>query len=79
MEGDVFVVNAYRWGIIEKHSYTVGVFNCLVDAINCAKSHAEYRGGKYVCLVEKCVMNDFRNEAESYTDVIYRAGFARQK
>lgn len=41
-------------------------------AIKCADSHTEYRGGKYACVVEKCVMNEFENDADDYTTEIYR-------
>lgn len=71
-EKGTYVVNAYRWGKIENHSYTLGVFDTEDVAIKCAESHADFRGGKYACVVEKCIMNDFDNDADNHTTEIYR-------
>lgn len=72
MKQEVYVVIAYRWGNRENHSYTAGVFNKINSAIKCADSHTEYRGGKYACVVEQCVMNEFENDKDEYTKEIYR-------
>ena len=72
MKEEIYVVVAYRWGKRENHSYTVGVFNEKQAAIKCADSHTAYRAGKYACVVEKCVLNDFENDAADYTIEIYR-------
>lgn len=68
----MYVVVAYRWGKRDDHSYTVGVFSKKLQAMKCAAEHAEYRGGKYACVVESCVMNEFDNEADEYTKEVYR-------
>ena len=47
----VYVVNAYRWGDREAHSYTVAVELSEDKAICSAKYHEEYRSGKYECEV----------------------------
>lgn len=72
MKDEVYVVIAYRWGQRENHSYTLGVFNQEDTAIKCADSHTEYRAGKYACVVEKCVMNEFQNDSDQYMTEIYR-------
>lgn len=72
MEKEIYVVNAYRFGNRENHSYTVGVFSKKNAAIKCVDSHSEYRGGKYSCVVERCVMNCFENSMDEYTVEIYR-------
>ena len=68
---EIYIVIAYRWGNRSDHSYTLGAFEKPEKAIECAESHHTYRGGKYQCVVEKCVLNDFDNEAEDYTTEIY--------
>jgi hypothetical protein len=72
MNVSVYVVNAYRFGDRENHSYTLGVFTKKSKAIKCADSHYEYRGGKYICTVEECVLNIFDNDFDNYTEEIYR-------
>lgn len=72
MKNEIYVVTAYRWGKVENHSYTLGVFNKKHAAINCADTHTQYRGGKYACVVEKCIMNDFNNDNDNYTTEIYK-------
>ena len=69
----MYIVNAYRWGDREKHSYTVAVFDDRVLAIKCAKKEADNRGGKYSCAVESCKLNDYNGELFNYTVEIYRA------
>jgi hypothetical protein len=72
MKNETYIVVAYRWGERKNHSYTLGVFNKKYAAIKCADGHTEYRGGKYACVVEKCIMNDFENDTDNYTTEIYR-------
>lgn len=72
MKNEVYIVTAYRWGKREDHSYTLGVFNKKHAAFKCADDHTEYRGGKYTCVVEKCLLGEFHNELEEYTTEIYR-------
>ncbi len=69
---DIYVVIAYRWGENSNHSYTLGAFNKKHAAIKCADSHTEYRGGKYACVVEQCVINEFDDDADGYTKEVYR-------
>jgi hypothetical protein len=71
-KNEIYVVIAYRWGKSENHSYTLGVFKKKHAAIMCADTHTQYRGGKYACVVEKCVMNEFNNDDDEYTTEIYR-------
>lgn len=72
MKKEIYVVTAYRWGNRENHSYNIGVFNKANAAMKCADSHTEYRGGKYACVVEKCVINEFENDDINYTTEVYR-------
>ena len=53
----LYVVEALRWGDREQHSYVVGVYDTLEAAKNAADEHAQYRGGKYVCVVVRCPLN----------------------
>jgi len=70
---EIYIVTAYKWGQREAHSYNIGVFTKKAQAIKCAESHAGYRGGKYACVVDKCILNHFDNEDDEYTTEIYRA------
>lgn len=53
----LYVVEALRWGDREQHSYVVGVYDTLESAKNAADEHAQYRGGKYECVVQQCPLN----------------------
>jgi len=70
---EIFIVNAYRWGNNADHSYTVGAFDSTINAIECADSHNQYRGGKYTCVVEKCILNHFENDADDHTTEVYKS------
>ena len=72
MKTEIYVVIAYRWGDKEMHSYTLGAFNKKAQAIKCADSHTQYRGGKYSCVVETCVLNEFNNNSNDYITEVYR-------
>lgn len=74
---EIYVVIAYRWGNSENHSYTVGIFDDKTKAIDCANSHTQYRGGKYACSVEMCIMNEFDNDADNYSVEIYKTSSAK--
>lgn len=67
-----FVVIAYRDGDNTRHSYTVGVFSKQGKAKSVAVAHAEYRGGKYVCVVEKCVLDHYDKMELNYSTEVYR-------
>lgn len=71
MKTKIYIVNAYRWGNRENHSYTLGAFTDQQKAIDCAESHTTYRGGKYSCVVEMCTLNEFSDEMDDYTTEIY--------
>ena len=73
MRKEIYIVTAYRWGKIENHSYNLGVFKNKEKAIRVADSHIEYRGGKYSCIVEECIINHFDETDEDYTKEIYIA------
>ena len=70
---EIYVVIAYRCGEKANHSYTLGAFDTKDAAVKCAESHADFRGGKYDCVVEKCILNKFENNWDWYTEEIYRA------
>lgn len=76
---EIYVVIAYRWGDREKHSYTLGAFTKKQKAIDCAESHAYYRSGKYACVVEQCIIDNFDNKDDEYTKEIYRAKSRMEK
>jgi len=71
IKNELFVVNAYRAGNRERHSYTVAVYNTKEQAIECAEAHCNYRGGKYQCIVESLFLNQFGNEDNEYTTDVY--------
>lgn len=50
---ELFIVWAYRMGIKENYNFPVGLFTTLEIAKEAAKSHREYRGGKYGHLIYK--------------------------
>lgn len=70
---EIYIVTAYRWGDRDEHSYNVGVFNSKYKAMQAADNHCYYRGGKYACAVEKCILNHLNNKDLNYTEEIYRA------
>lgn len=77
MKEEVYIVSAYRWGDRKDHSYNLGVFQKKHKAKQVADSHCQYRGGKYACVVDKCTLDQFYNDADNYTEEIYRAKSVR--
>ena len=73
MKNEIYIVTAYRWGDRTAHSYNLGVFQKKHMAQQVADSHCEYRGSKYACVVDRCTINQFDNNAVEYTKEIYRA------
>lgn len=73
MAKEIYIVIAYRCGDRASHSYTLGGFSKKAQAIKCAESHSLYRGGKYACVVESCILDQFNNDDDEYTKEIYRA------
>ena len=69
----VYVITAYRWGDRENHSYLVAVSFDQTRAEEIAHDHCQYRGGKYACVVESVVIDDFDNDADEYSEEVYRA------
>ena len=69
----LYIVTAYKNGDQESHSYPIGVFDNLDLAIVEAESHADFRGGKYGCVVDECQLNHYRNEDDNHTKEVYRA------
>ena len=43
----VYVLEMYRWGDTENHSYVTGVYTNLKQALLGGIEHMQYRGGKY--------------------------------
>lgn len=72
MKMKVYIVTAYRYGNRCYHSYNIGVFSKKAQAIKCADSHAQYRGGKYECVIDECEIDKFNNDSDGYTKEIYR-------
>lgn len=67
-----YIVTAQRWGKNENHSYNLGIFSKKHKAIEIAKSHTEYRGDKYACIVEECEVDNFSNDKNEYTKEVFR-------
>lgn len=55
---NIYIVEAWRWGDKEDHSYVVGCWDNLEAAKRAAMTHAEYRGGKYQCVVQHSKLNE---------------------
>lgn len=72
-DNNIYVVNGYRDGIREKHSYTVAVFSDKEAAIQSAEQHCYYRGGKYSMVVEKLIINTSNTDDEEPVIEVYRA------
>lgn len=72
MKNEIHIVTAYRWGKREDYSYNIGVFTKKHKAQQIAEEHCRHRGGKYACVVEKCIPNEFNNDLDYITE-IYRA------
>lgn len=68
---ELFIVNAYRNGNSNNHSYTVAIYSTQEQAIKCAESHCTYRGGRYTCVVESLLLDKFSNEDDNYTKDVY--------
>ncbi len=73
MKAEIYIVTAYRWGEQSNHSYNLGVFQKKYKAKQMADLHCKDRGGKYACVVEKCILNEYKNNVENYPQEIYRA------
>lgn len=69
----MYVVIAYRWGRRTGHSYLLGVFSQMGDAQRCAEDHADYRGGKYTCVVFETKLDSFDNDEDEYSKEVYIA------
>ena len=65
-ELELYTVLSHRWGDEEDHTYLVGSFRTLEKAIAVAKSHREYRGGKYETVVYKDRFNGDPEKVFSY-------------
>lgn len=50
---EFYYVHAYRYGDKESYNFPVGIFETEEQAVNEAKLHRQYRGGKYGHLVYK--------------------------
>lgn len=53
----IFIVEAWRGGDNHQHSYVLGCWDNFEAAKKAADEHAEYRGGKYHCVVQQCKLN----------------------
>jgi hypothetical protein len=54
----IYIVEAFRWGDKENHSYVIGCWDNIELAKKAAIEHAEYRGGKYQCIVNQSKLNE---------------------
>lgn len=60
----IYIVTALRYGFRTDHSYTVGVYDKLDNAILMADSETKYRSNKYECVVEEWEMNRLGHDRE---------------
>jgi hypothetical protein len=70
----VYTITAYRHGVRDGHSYILGCFTDMYKAISHATSHHEYRGGKYACEVEECILDHFDNRDDEYVKTVFATG-----
>lgn len=53
----LYVVTMYRFGNTESHSYLLGVYDELYEAVMNAKGERDYRGGKYEAQILRVELN----------------------
>ena len=70
MKKEIYIVEAERFTLT--HSYIVAAFSKKAQAIKCAESHTDYRGGKYFCVVRMFKVDEFDNKFDNYSKEIYR-------
>lgn len=71
----IYIVLARRWGEDETHSYLCGWSEDVEKAKDVAEKEADYRGGKYVCVVYET----FEGWSEDCPEEVYRTkGYKRQ-
>ena len=68
---NIYIVEAWRWGDREDHSYILGCWDNLEAAKRAADEHSHYRGGKYQCVVQQCKLNEEMNSDWS-ASVLYQ-------
>jgi len=66
MSKTMFVIQAYRYGDKEKHSYVVGIFDSIEKAIKASEAENQFRGGKYECEIYEFELN---NTGEEYCEI----------
>lgn len=72
MKGKNYVVTAYRWGSRENHSYVIGCFSKKHKAITVADTHTKRTGGKYPCVVDECIIDEYNERERDYTKEVYK-------
>ena len=50
-DNPIYIVQAYRWGDTDKHSYIVGVYSSYELALGASSYEERFRGGKYSCSI----------------------------
>lgn len=71
-----YIVEALRWGNDHDHTYVVGLYNDFDRAVSCAEEHTDFRGGKYVCHVIQCKMND-TVDSDMSGSILYQTSIRR--
>lgn len=71
--GEAYVVIARRWGERDSHSYPIGIFAKKHKAIKSAEQHADYRGGKYACIVYEATVDKLYGDLGNNLPEVYRA------
>lgn len=72
----IYVVEALRWGSREIHSYVVGVYSSLELGRKSADEHTAYRGGKYICTVACCNLDE-EFDSDMSANIVYQVPMER--
>jgi len=68
---NIYIVEAWRWGDKEEHGYVLGCWDNFEAAKQAALNHAEYRGGKYQCVVQNSKLNE-EMPADWHASILYQ-------
>lgn len=59
--GTLYIVQMYRYGSLDAHSYTAGIFDNEYDAKACGIAEAFWRANKYEPVIYEHNLNEWRN------------------
>jgi hypothetical protein len=75
---NIYIVEAWRWGDNHDHTYVLGCWDNFEAAKKAADNHAEYRAGKYQCVVQQTKLNEEMDSDWSAT-VLYQTSMEHIK